>query len=144
MEQVKRISFNKVNGEYRPIFELEDGKIIEMEYMATGSCWGPVFREQEPRATDVTHRCEDGPEGHNHPDGFANVQKAAREIQRDPLFDKIVEFIKRQYVRGENITTEAVRIHMHTTYGRASSLIDQLEQHGIISPKDGAKPRKVL
>ena len=29
-------------------------------------------------------------------------------------------------------------------YARAGSIIDELEQMGIISPKDGSKPRKVL
>ena len=43
-----------------------------------------------------------------------------------------------------NISTSMVQRRLGVGYARAGRIIDQMEQRGIISGPDGAKPRKVL
>jgi hypothetical protein len=45
---------------------------------------------------------------------------------------------------GATITPVILLEKMGGSYGRASALIDKLEAAGIIGPKEGGKPRKVL
>lgn len=48
MKKVKQIWFSKEKGEWKPYFELEDGKFIETRYFPTGSCWCMTFNESSP------------------------------------------------------------------------------------------------
>lgn len=46
---VKEMRFRlSKTGELYPVFLLEDGRIIEMAYQATGSCWMSYFKFAEP------------------------------------------------------------------------------------------------
>jgi DNA segregation ATPase FtsK/SpoIIIE-like protein len=60
--------------------------------------------------------------------------------EKDPLFDGAVYAVRQVGKASPHILIK----HLSISYGRASLLIDQLEAAGVISPKDGAKPRKVL
>lgn len=72
------------------------------------------------------------------------VTQPPKPPEKDELFDRAKETIAKHYKRGEVINAKNFAMTFGCSYGRASSLIDQIEAHGIISPKDGAKPRKVL
>lgn len=58
----------------------------------------------------------------------------------DPMFNSAAELA---ILIGE-ISTTTLQKKLHLGYARATRIIDQLEENGIISPSDGAVPRKVL
>lgn len=66
--------------------------------------------------------------------------------QRDPLFDKAVAAIRKEYEIGDSITPRKLieLPNMHMPYARASALLDQLEEAGVISGPEKGKARKVL
>lgn len=67
-----------------------------------------------------------------------NDQK--EEEHQDPLLDEIKAFV----MRNKQISTSLVQRRFRIGYNRASRIIDQLEEMGIVSESDGAKPRRVL
>lgn len=64
---------------------------------------------------------------------------ASVDDEVDPLFEdaKGVVF---QYKQG---STSLLQRKLHIGYARAARVLDQLEQHGIVGPPDGSKPREV-
>lgn len=56
------------------------------------------------------------------------------------LYDSALTLVKEK----GRISTSAIQRHFRIGYGRASRIIDQLEESGIVSPADGAKARKIL
>lgn len=67
-----------------------------------------------------------------------NDQK--EEEHQDPLLDEIKAFV----MGNKQISTSLVQRRFRIGYNRASRIIDQLEEMGIVSESDGAKPRRVL
>lgn len=59
---------------------------------------------------------------------------------RDSLFPKAVEVV----IAANNASTTFLQRKLKVGYARAASLIDELEDRGIIGPQDGSKPRKIL
>lgn len=59
---------------------------------------------------------------------------------RDPLFDDA----KQAVVACGKASTSFLQRKLQIGYVKSALLMDQLEVHGVIGPKDGAKPRKVL
>ena len=68
------------------------------------------------------------------------VPAASTVPEKDELFDLAVDVVRNQKRVSTGLLIRALSI----TYIKATLLIDPLEAHGIIGPKDGAKPRKVL
>lgn len=66
----------------------------------------------------------------------------AETPQRDPLFDKAVEFVEAR--KSKTVTAGSLRLRFSLTYARSALLLDQLEEAGIISAKEAGKPRNVL
>ncbi|SIS52349.1 DNA translocase FtsK [Salimicrobium flavidum] len=62
------------------------------------------------------------------------------EEKTDVLFDEAVEFVLTQNGASASLIQRRFRVG----YNRAARLIDQMEQHGIISEQNGSKPREVL
>ncbi|HEX5131124.1 MAG TPA: DNA translocase FtsK 4TM domain-containing protein [Candidatus Krumholzibacteria bacterium] len=60
-------------------------------------------------------------------------------VDLDPLFDD-ARGIVTMYKQG---STSLLQRKLHVGYSRAARLLDQLEQHGIVGPPDGSKPREV-
>ncbi|MCR5151064.1 MAG: DNA translocase FtsK [Clostridiales bacterium] len=58
---------------------------------------------------------------------------------RDPMFDKAVEVV----VTAGQASTTMLQKKLKLGYARASRVMDQLEESGIVGPSDGAKPREV-
>ncbi len=58
----------------------------------------------------------------------------------DDLYDEVLEFV----LRSGEASSSRIQRQFRVGYARAASLIDMLEDNGVIGPKDGAKPRKVL
>ena len=63
-----------------------------------------------------------------------------KEEERDPLLDEIIEFA----IQNKQLSTSLIQRRFKVGYNRASRIIDALEEMGVVSESDGAKPRKVL
>ena len=59
---------------------------------------------------------------------------------KDPLYEEA----KKLVIQGNKASTSYLQRRLRLGYARASLLLDRLEEEGIISPYNGAKPRKVL
>lgn len=69
-----------------------------------------------------------------------NFIKEQEEEEKDPLLDQVIEFA----IKNQQLSTSLVQRRFKVGYNRASRMIDCLEEMGVISESDGAKPRKVL
>lgn len=58
----------------------------------------------------------------------------------DPLMPEILDFI----TENQQASTSLLQRKFRIGYNRASRIIDQLEEKGIVGKSDGARPRKVL
>lgn len=59
---------------------------------------------------------------------------------KDSLYDKALEVV----VTSRNASTTFLQRKLKIGYARAASLMDELEEHGVIGPQEGSRPRKVL
>lgn len=64
---------------------------------------------------------------------------AAGDVDLDELFNEAKEII----LSTGNASTTFLQRKLKIGYARAASLMDQLEQQGIIGPQEGAKPRRI-
>ncbi|HSX12460.1 MAG TPA: DNA translocase FtsK 4TM domain-containing protein [Rhabdochlamydiaceae bacterium] len=64
----------------------------------------------------------------------------AEETARDSLYDEARAIV----IETGNASTTFLQRKLKIGYARAASLMDELETHGVISPQEGAKPRRVL
>jgi S-DNA-T family DNA segregation ATPase FtsK/SpoIIIE len=58
----------------------------------------------------------------------------------DPLYEKALELV----LSFRTASTTFLQRKLKIGYARAASLMDELEQNGVISPADGSRPRKIL
>lgn len=75
---------------------------------------------------------------------FKSFEKVGRSVgevdyEVDSLFDEAKQIV---YSTG-NASTTFLQRKLKIGYARAASIMDQLEDQGIIGPQDGAKPRKI-
>ena len=66
--------------------------------------------------------------------------KETEESLLDPMFDQAVEVV---LLAGQASTT-MLQKKLKLGYARASRVMDELEENGIVGPSEGAKPRQVL
>lgn len=59
---------------------------------------------------------------------------------RDSLYDKALEVV----TTSRNASTTFLQRKLKIGYARAASLMDELEERGVIGPQEGSKPRKIL
>jgi len=69
-----------------------------------------------------------------------NFSSAEDSEARDSLYDKALEVV----VASRNASTTFLQRKLKIGYARAASLMDELEDHGVIGPQEGSKPRKIL
>ena len=93
-----------------------------------------VYDEQFMRNIDIeTERC-------------MNSKKASAEAamisesDEDPKLNEAIEIA----IESGKISTSLLQRHLKVGYGRAASIIDHMEELGIVSGADGNKPRKIL
>ncbi|MBS1701023.1 MAG: DNA translocase FtsK 4TM domain-containing protein [Armatimonadetes bacterium] len=58
----------------------------------------------------------------------------------DPMWEEVVRFS----VESGQVSTSMIQRKFRLGFQRASRLLDQMEERGIIGPKDGPRPREVL
>ncbi len=59
---------------------------------------------------------------------------------KDPLYDQALTIV----VASKSASTTFLQRKLKIGYARAASLMDELEENGIIGPQEGAKPRRVI
>ena len=62
------------------------------------------------------------------------------DVTLDPLYDQALDLVK----KTGSISTTFIQRKLKIGYARAASIMDQLEDRGVITPADGSKPRKLL
>lgn len=65
---------------------------------------------------------------------------ASAESAGDSLYDQAVDIV----LNTGNASTTFLQRKLKIGYARAASLIDELQEHGVIGPADGSKGRKIL
>jgi S-DNA-T family DNA segregation ATPase FtsK/SpoIIIE len=89
--------------------------------------------------------CEQGPPNYLIPsfDSFKALDLGPDKEEpkgNDPLYDQALTLV----VSSKSASTTFLQRKLKIGYARAASLMDELEQNGIISAQDGAKPRRVI
>lgn len=94
----------------------------------------------------VDHICEQAPPNYRIPT-FTNISNQdgmdffdPGGSDRDVLYDQALNVV----VSTGNASTTFLQRKLKVGYARAASLMDQLEEAGIVSPPDGSKARQVL
>ena len=59
---------------------------------------------------------------------------------KDALYDQALTIV----VQNKVASTTYLQRKLKIGYARAASLMDELEENGIIGPQDGTKPRRIL
>jgi S-DNA-T family DNA segregation ATPase FtsK/SpoIIIE len=88
--------------------------------------------------------------------GFIKVQQNKNEYKEEILnhinseqeyeeeFDELLDEAIRIVVECDQASTSLLQRRLRIGYNRAARLIDQLEARGVISSRDGSKPRQIL
>src|SRR3990167_2290361 len=75
--------------------------------------------------------------------GFPNVDdylQEHEEFTEDELFERAKEIVQKY----DRASASLIQRRLMIGYARASRLLDQLEEAGIVSPGEGSLPREVL
>ena len=76
-------------------------------------------------------------------DAFRSLDEAADDREgrgRDSLYDQALSIVLQSKIASTTFLQRKLKIG----YARAASLMDELEENGIIGPQDGSKPRRIL
>lgn len=76
-------------------------------------------------------------------DSFRSLDACADDDEpkgKDALYDQALTIV----VSSKSASTTFLQRKLKIGYARAASLMDELEQNGIIGPQEGAKPRRVI
>jgi len=70
------------------------------------------------------------------------LQEAHSEssIGRDPLYEQAYDIV----VTTRTASTTFLQRKLKIGYARAASLMDELEENGVIGPPEGSRPRRIL
>jgi S-DNA-T family DNA segregation ATPase FtsK/SpoIIIE len=76
-------------------------------------------------------------------DSFRSLEQNSLDDEpkgKDPLYDQALTIV----VASKSASTTFLQRKLKIGYARAASLMDELEENGIIGPQEGAKPRRVI
>ncbi len=75
-------------------------------------------------------------------DSFRSLDQGTEEAPKgkDALYDQALTLV----VASKSASTTFLQRKLKIGYARAASLMDELEENGIIGPQEGAKPRRVI
>uniref|UniRef100_UPI0025F2EF8F DNA translocase FtsK n=1 Tax=uncultured Enterococcus sp. TaxID=167972 RepID=UPI0025F2EF8F len=65
------------------------------------------------------------------------------EASAEPL-DELFNEAKELVVDMQTASASLLQRRFRVGYNRAARIIDELEEHGVVGPSEGSKPRKVL
>lgn len=64
--------------------------------------------------------------------------------EEDSVDDELYEAAKETVIEAQKASTSYLQRKLRIGYARAASIIDMLEERGVVGPGEGAKPREVL
>lgn len=73
-------------------------------------------------------------------DSYTPPEQEKPSYGQDALYDKALTIV----LSSKSASTTFLQRKLKIGYARAAGLMDELEENGIISPQEGAKPRRVL
>ncbi len=74
-------------------------------------------------------------------DSFRSLDVGADESKgKDPLYEQALTIVS----ASKSASTTFLQRKLKIGYARAASLMDELEQNGVIGPQEGARPRRVI
>jgi S-DNA-T family DNA segregation ATPase FtsK/SpoIIIE len=73
-------------------------------------------------------------------DAMAKLEEKKSSDAKDKLYDQALEIV----LATRNASTTFLQRKLKIGYARAASLMDELEENGIIGHQEGSKPRKIL
>lgn len=88
--------------------------------------------------SDIMEHIEQAAE--NAGKGGSGISSGASDDDDDPLMDDAIQIV----VETGQASTSMLQRKLKLGYSRASRLIDQMEDRGIVGPFEGSKPRQVL
>lgn len=103
--------------------EVYEDKVPEVDYSAIDEVEGATAKEYQEQGLD-----------------FDALEEDMEAGDRDELF----EAAKAEVIASGKASTSYLQRKFRIGYSRAASLIDILEEEGIIGPANGSKPREVL
>lgn len=104
---------------------------------------GAFIRDEDINRT-ISYICEQNPTEYLLPsfDQMPPPESSEKEesFGKDKLYDQALQIV----LSTKNASTTFLQRKLKIGYARAASLIDELEQNGIVGPQDGSKPRRIL
>ncbi|ANU19631.1 cell division protein FtsK [Planococcus plakortidis] len=70
----------------------------------------------------------------------SDVEEVSIDQETDELYDEAVQLVTEMQTASVSMLQRRFRVG----YSRAARIIDQMEQHGVVGPYEGSKPRQVL
>ena len=68
------------------------------------------------------------------------AEGAIMTMEDDPLFKEVTDYV----IEAQKASTSLLQRRFGIGYNRAARMIDVLEDHGVIGPSRGSRPREVL
>ncbi len=110
-------NLNRIQGTF-----VSDEEIIEIVEYITDQEYGKAEIEAEQAEFEAT------------------IAKADEDGDRDELFEEAVEII----LAANSASTSLLQRRLRIGFNRASSIMEQMEEAGIVSANEGTKPRRIL
>lgn len=83
-------------------------------------------------------------EDYNVSDPVSEFEQEQVELGLKSDSDELLPMVKKLVIEEQKASTSLIQRRFRIGYNRAATIIDLLENEGIIGPADGAKPREVL
>lgn len=110
-------NLNRIQGTF-----VSDEEIIEVVEYITNQEYGKAELEAEQAQFEAT------------------IEQANTDNDRDELFEEAVEII----LAANSASTSLLQRRLRIGFNRASSIMEQMEEAGIVSANEGTKPRRIL
>ncbi len=103
---------------------------------------GAYIRDEDIQRV-VAHCCEQQPTNYLI-ESFDRMPTSAADDDEDGPRDTLYQQALQVVVETQTASTTFLQRKLKIGYARAASLIDELEQKGVIGPQEGGKPRRIL
>lgn len=110
-------NLNRIQGTF-----VSDEEIIEVVEFIKNQDYGKAELEAEQAAFEAT------------------IEQVTTNNERDELFEEAVEII----LAANSASTSLLQRRLRIGFNRASSIMEQMEEAGIVSANEGTKPRRIL
>lgn len=110
-------NLNRIQGTF-----VSDEEIIEVVEFITNQEYGKAELEAQQAEFEAT------------------IEQVNTDNERDELFDEAVEII----LTANSASTSLLQRRLRIGFNRASSIMEQMEETGIVSANEGTKPRRIL